>query len=359
MPGRSGPTRRLRGLVLVVAGIVTAVVFGLGCASSSSSGASSAVIPEALPAVAAVPRDLHVDVTLVGGERIPGSGADQMITFFTREGRSVIPLSSVRAIDANGDQETVTVRTADAIERRGVLETETIELVATGSTVPRVIDVADVQALRVTPRIRIAGSGDAWWEVSFVHAHGFEVENDDGRLTVRNIDPAVMNAGSHGPWSTVNLSRDIDPLVDFELEARMAWDADGAGRYAMQNLFVTLFDAEGTEIVSAGHHDAWTGSTGSRYSRVSDVQQESGYGTQPATGCADVRIVREGGRLRVLWDGDEVRAHAAPAAIVRVVVQVDFYAYRGSYGESVFGTASLDRLEIRAPSAVAKTGGTK
>ena len=307
------------------------------------------LLAAACPAAADTPppRDLHLDVTLASGDRVPGSGADRQIVLFTNAGRVGIALSRVRAVDRNQDGETVTVRTADGVARRGVLETETLDVLPTGASAPRRIATADVRALRVTPRVRIAGSGDAWWDLAFANALGWQVENGEDRLSVRSIDPARVNPGSHGPWSRVLLSRDVAPFGDFRLAAGIAWDADGAGPRAMQGLYVSLLDAAGNEIASAGHHDAWDGTTGSRYSRLAGTVRESGHGTQPATGRADLRIVRSDGRLRVLFDGEEAQACESRAAVARIVVQVDFYAYCGPEGKSVFGTATLERVEIR------------
>lgn len=307
------------------------------------------LLAAAWPVTADTPpsRDLHLDVTLASGVRRAGSGADRQIALFTDEGRIGIALSRVRAIDRNEDGETVTVRTADGGERRGVLESESLDVLATGAAAPMRIATADMWALRVTPRIRIAGAGDAWWDLTFVNALGWQVENGEDRLSVRNIDPALVNPGSHGPWSTVRLSRNVASFGDFRLSAGIAWDAGGAGPRAMQCLYVSLLDADGNEIVCAGHHDAWSGTTGSRYSRLSGRVRESGYGTQPATGRADLQIVRSDGRLRVLFDGEEGQACESSAPVARIVVQVDFYAYCGPGGTSVFGTATLERLEIR------------
>lgn len=294
-----------------------------------------------------VHRDVHVDVTLTSGDRIPGSAADQEISISSERGRAAIPLSRVRAIDRNADAETVTVTMADGERRRCVLETETIDVLPMGALSPQRYATAHVRALRVTPRVRIAGSGDAWWDIKLVDALGFDVAGRDGRLTVERIDPAVVNRGNGGTWSTVKLSRDVAPLDDFDLSARIAWDAGGAGPRAMQDLSVKLLDAAGYAVACVGHHDAWTAVTGARYSLIGGEERSSGYGTQPAAGCADLRIVRERGRLRVLWDGCEIRSGESRTPVTRVVVQADYYAYRSAGSESVFGTATIERLELR------------
>jgi hypothetical protein len=294
------------------------------------------------------PRDVHVDLTLRDGGRIAGSAADAPLVLRTGREPTVVQLTDVRAIDDNRDGETVTLRTSDGASLRGVLETPTFDVLPTGSATRQTFAAADVSAVRVTPRIRIAGSGDAWWDLALTNALGFDVVNDDDQLTVHAIDPAAVNSGSHGDWSTVTLTRDTGTLHDFTLTAKVAWDACGAGERAMHNVYVTLVDVEGREIACTGQHDAWSATTGSRYSRVAGVPHESGYGTQPATGCAALTVVRKNGRVRVLWDGREVRQGSHVAPLARIVIQVDFYPYRGSDGSSVFGSIAVEHLSVLA-----------
>jgi len=296
---------------------------------------------------AASARDLHVDLTLASGDRVQGSAADGDIALVTNTGRDVIPLSRVRSIASNADAETVSVRLADGEVRRCVIDAQSFVVLPQGASKPLRVPSSDVLAMRVTPRLRIAGSGDAWWDVTCVNALGFDVENADGRLCVRHIDPAAVNKGNHGPWSKVLLARDVAPRADFEFAADISWSAGGAGPRAMQCVYFTLLGADGSEIVCAGHHDAWDGTTGSRFSRLDGVSRESGYGTQPADGRAELRIVRTGGLITVRWNGEPMRCGEAGAPLARIVVQMDFYAWRGPGSESVFGAASVDRLEIR------------
>lgn len=293
------------------------------------------------------PRDLHLDVTLASGARVPGAGEDQTLSLFSDAGRTAVPLSQVRAIDRNADGETVTLRMADGTTRRGVLESESIVVFPAGAVSPQTYPTSSLRAVRVTPRIRIEGSGDAWWDVAFVDALGTDVAARDGRLTFERIDPAVVNAAGGGTWSAVTLSRDVAPLDDFDVSSGIAWDAGNAGPRAMQSLSVRLLDARGRAVASAGHHDAWTAVTGCRWSVLGGKEQTSGYGTQPAAGRADLRIVREKGRLRVLWDGCEIGCGESAAPVARVVVQADYYAYRGPDGDSTFGTETIERLEVR------------
>jgi hypothetical protein len=321
------------------------------CAAALAACASPAGVPSpehGVPVAEPAPeRDLHVDATLVSGERLPGSSAACDVALFADKGREAVPLSSVREITRNDDRETVTVRLADGSTRRGVLETNSFSILPAGAMRARVLAANDVRALRVTPRIRIEGSGDAWWDLSLVNACGCDTDNTGGRLTVKRIDPEQFNLGNGGPWSTVRLAREIEPRGDFDLAAGLAWSDDGTGPRAMQNLYVTLFDTAGNEIVCAGHHDAWDGTTGSRYTRLGGAEKQSGYGTQPACGRADLRIARASGVLRVSWNGEEMRSCQCAAPVARVVVQVDYYPWRGWDALSVLGAATLERLEIR------------
>ena len=292
-------------------------------------------------------RDLHVVVTLASGECVAGSMADRTLSYETGRDVADVPLSLTRAVERSADGETVRLRTADGPVRRWVLGSGSLEVEPAGGGALRVLPLAEVVDLRATPRIRIQGSGDAWWDLAFEHARGWDVRNDGDRLRVLHVDPAVIHTESHGPWSRARLSRPLAPFGDFFLEAAIAWDDEGAGERAMQNLYVTLYDTAGNEVVCAGHHDAWSATTGSRYARVAGCARESGYGTARARGRTDIRVVRRGGVVGVLFDGVEAHQGASAAPVARVVVQVDFYAYRGPDGDSAFGTMTLERLEIR------------
>lgn len=292
-------------------------------------------------------RVLHLDVTLASGDRISGSAGDPSLTFATNRGRVRIPLSRVRSIDGNGDQETVTLRTIDHEVTKAVLETGTLDVVPTGEETSRSISTMDVRALRVTPRIRLAGSGDAWWDLAFVRVLDWDAENPEGRLVVHSIDPATVNVAGHGPWSTVKLSRDVTPRDDFDLDAAISWDAGEAGPMAMACLYVNLYDARGNEIAQAGHHDCWSATTGSRYSRIDGAVKETGYDTLPTKGRLAIRITRSAGLVRVLFDGREDQACAVGAAVARIVVELDYYPYCGVEGRTVLGTATIEKLEFR------------
>jgi hypothetical protein len=295
---------------------------------------------------APVPRNVAVDVTLAGGN-VHGSAASEPLTLRTDYGRLALPLARIErlSLDANGETVSCRMRNGDVLH--GVLETESFALFELGRTTPWPVPCADIRSLRVVPPLRIAGSGDAWWDVAFRDARGWTAANEGGRLVVTAIDPVkVHGRGGEAPCQ-VRLTREVETRDDFDLDVSLSWDAGAAGKHVMHNLYVSLLDGEGRLVAAAGHNDAWDGETGSRYSRVAGHDLNSGWGTQPMSGRMGLAFARRDGCLKVLFDGEKHQAGESRAAIRRVQVDFEFYPYEGPGGKSAFGTLTLDRLALR------------
>lgn len=297
----------------------------------------------------APPRDLHLDATLVDGTRVHGAGAATPLTLFTEYGRLLLPLPRVVGIDLDDNGETVTCRMANGDVLHGVIETEGIAVYPPGDAAPppRVVPCRDLKRLRVMPPVRVAGSDDAWWDFDYRNAAGWTVENPGGRLVVTGIDPVTVNTKSGGEWSRVEIGRDVDLPADFDVTASIAWDPGPAGLRAMQNVFLVLLDERGNTVALAGPNDSWVAARGCFYSQVAGADHVTPAGTQPLAGRAGVAIERRGDRVSVLRDGREVQAGESREPIRRVVVRFEYYAYSSFGSESVFGTATLERLTVR------------
>jgi hypothetical protein len=206
--------------------------------------------------------------------------------------------------------------------------------IAEASTITPVIDQFDDGTLSTA------------WSVGFDDATGWTFAETGGSLTVTDISPAVVNAGSGGTMARVLLSQTFTPLADFTASCAVAWDSEGSVN-AMQGVGIQLFDGSGANVAGLDYCDAWVGYLGTRRWFLNGTPANQGRDKLPLSGTASLGLSRVGSVITVSWDGTTLATGSSSSPIERVDLTFWYYAYDNvSYGTSFFGTESIDSVSI-------------
>jgi hypothetical protein len=213
---------------------------------------------------------------------------------------------------------------------------------------------SDPVLIRQTPNVLVDDFDDATldqdWTLSADNTNnnenGWTFQETGTSLVVSDVDPAQIHDRNGQNWSNLRLYRSISPLDDFNVEFKFNWEA--ADDSAMQSVAVQLHSADGgPRIAQVGYYDAWVGSSGQQLAIIGANTYASSGGSMPNYGNASVRIIREGGQVRVLWNGVNIHEGTQNNALGDIYIVFGHYPYDNGAGvTSSFGTESVDRISI-------------
>jgi hypothetical protein len=182
---------------------------------------------------------------------------------------------------------------------------------------------------------------DPAWSVGFHNATGWSYIESGTTLSVTDIAPTGLG------WSDVNLTQYVTPIGDFSLEFDFSWDSSNSAR-AMQDVLVQMYDDLGNKLVEAGYSDGWTESSGAQYAMIGGSVFNSGAGSMPLAGSAHVLVVRSGSAINVLWNGSQLLSGTGSTPVNRIDLVFGYCNFSDSEGPSLFGSESVDLIEVRA-----------
>jgi hypothetical protein len=182
---------------------------------------------------------------------------------------------------------------------------------------------------------------DPAWSVTFDNATGWSYIESGSILSVTEIAPVGLG------WSSVSPTMYITPIGDFSLNFDFSWDSSNSVR-AMQNILVQLYDDLGNKLVAVGYSDGWIQASGAQYAMVGGSVFDSGPGSMPLAGSAHVQITRSGSAITVLWNGAQLFSGTGNTPVNRIELVFSYCNFSDSEGPSLFGSESVDWIEVRA-----------
>lgn len=219
---------------------------------------------------------------------------------------------------------------------------------------------SDPVLTRQTPNVLVDDFDDAAldpeWTLSADNTNnnenGWTFQETGTILVVSDVDPAQIHDSDDRNWSKLRLYRNFSPLNDFNVEFKFSWES--ADDSAMQTVSVQLYSAEGgPRIAQVGYYDAWVGSSGQQLAIIGASTYASSGGSMPNNGNASVRIIREDGQVRVLWNGVNIHEGTHTNALGDIYIEFGHYPYDNGAGvTSSFGTESVDRISINGTPAL-------
>lgn len=207
---------------------------------------------------------------------------------------------------------------------------------------------AIAEATTITPVVDHFNDGtlSPAWSVGFDNSTGWTFAETGGSLTVNDIVPNVVNAGSGGTMARVMLSQTFTPLADFTASCAVSWDSEGSVN-AMQGVGLMLYDGSGGNVAGVDYADAWVGYRGTRRWFLNGTAVHQGHSKLALSGTAGLGISRVGGDITISWDGVPLATGASLAPIERVDLVFWYYAYDNAiYGTSFFGSEAIDSVTI-------------
>jgi hypothetical protein len=181
---------------------------------------------------------------------------------------------------------------------------------------------------------------DPAWSVGFNNATGWSYVESGSTLSVTDISPS-------GPeWGAVNLTRQVTSIGDFSLIFDFSWGSDSSVR-AMQNILVQMYGDSGM-IAAAGYSDGWIDSSGEKFAMIGGNVFNSGVGSVPLAGSARVQIIRSGSAVTVLWNGTQLISGTDSTPVTRIDLVFSYRNVGDSEGPGIFGSESVDLIEVRA-----------
>ena len=109
-------------------------------------------------------------------------------------------------------------------------------------------------------------------------------------------------------------------------------------------MVISLYDGSGQVVIRAGFEDDWIGDTGCQWTQIGANWQCSS--DLPHSGSASLDIDRTGDQVDILWDDGLVMSDTLTASIEKIEIVFSHNAYDGPPTNSVFGTESVDLVNI-------------
>jgi hypothetical protein len=186
---------------------------------------------------------------------------------------------------------------------------------------------------------------DEAWEIALEFADGWTYTEEGTNLAVTDIDPEIVNPNSGGTWASIYLRQETEPLGDFALTFRLAWDSQDS-QQAMQMCQVLLLDDCGNLIVVAGYSDTWVGHRGQIVGHIEGDYASTGADTTPYAGDTELIVTRTGGDVAITMDGTPLNSGTCHRDVVAIQLRFAFYGYSGGGGPSFFGTEWVDLVSL-------------
>ncbi len=175
------------------------------------------------------------------------------------------------------------------------------------------------------------------WVVSTTNTVNPFFMEQGGSLQVITIPPKQVGANE---WCTLQFSRSIQPVSDFDASFEIGWDSNGA-LSAMQRLIVVLYNPLGSAVATAGYYDGNVDLPGRFYAEAG-----GGGGTYealPHAGTSSIRIARTNDALTVSFDSDLKLTANVKSPVVRVGILFAHWTYSGG---STFGRLSVRDVNV-------------
>jgi len=178
------------------------------------------------------------------------------------------------------------------------------------------------------------GQLDPAWEVTFQNATGWSYTESGTELTVSDIGTLGINK----TWSTVFLKQDFLATGDFEIKSRFSWDSESTYT-TMQNLRVQAYSGD-TVVTEGGYSDGWIAWNGEKFAIIEYPLYiyESGLGTLPYSGTAEITMKRTSGSISVLWNDQVMLTGFSNLAVDKLALVSEKYTYPGAN----YGVISVD-----------------
>lgn len=177
---------------------------------------------------------------------------------------------------------------------------------------------------------------DEDWSVSYKNSEGWVYMEAEGRLLVSDITDTIR-----GEWASVVLSRQFEPITDFNLSFDFGWDSEK--NYApVQKVGVQLNSKSG-KVISVAYLDEWYSSagTGSRYAVIGADYYQSDSNSLPVSGEAQVQVIRKTDSIDILWDGVSIFTGSNGDDITSLSL---VFAYSWKTSASFFGSEHIDKV---------------
>lgn len=178
------------------------------------------------------------------------------------------------------------------------------------------------------------GQLDPAWDVVFQNATGWSYTESGTELTVSDIG----TLSSSEIWSTVFLKQGFLAPGDFEIKSGFSWDSESTYS-TLQTLRIQA--RSGDKVVTeGGYADGWIAWTGEKFAKIEDelYLYESGLGTLPFSGIAEITLKRTSGSVSVLWN-DQVMLTGYSDSVVD---KLEIVFMKDNYPGGNFGTLSVD-----------------
>ncbi len=176
------------------------------------------------------------------------------------------------------------------------------------------------------------GQLDPAWNVTFQNATGWSYAESGTNITVHDI--AVPNNGE----AQVTLNQNFLAAGDFEIKSGLSWDSESL-HSTLQGVGVRVYSGDQV-VTQGGYIDYWTGSNGQKFARIEYplYAYDSGKGTLPYSGTAEVTLKRTNGAVSVLWNDGVILTGFSNS----VVDKLEVFFYKDNYSGANFGTLSVD-----------------
>jgi len=175
---------------------------------------------------------------------------------------------------------------------------------------------------------------------------GWEYEISNSNLILKNISPKVINSQSGGIQSTVEMSQQIIPIDNFEIDFRLSWDSNDSNN-VMNRIFVALYDENNDIIVKTGYMDAWVSHRGTKSVITrTDFKNFDGYDSLPHKGTLDFQIIRNNDIINVLCDNIQLTSISNDSCVFKLSLIFGHYPYKNDNISSTVGKVSVDFIKI-------------
>jgi hypothetical protein len=189
------------------------------------------------------------------------------------------------------------------------------------------------------------GQFDPAWDVVFGNATGWTYTESGTNLEVWAIGATHPGVDEQ---NFVYLKQDFLAPDDFEVKCGLAWDSKGSNS-VMQTLRVEVHSGD-TVVARGDYHDGWLGTRGEKELVIGSDYYNSGLGTLPFAGSAEITVKRVKDLISIMWDNDVLLTGSSDLVIDKVALNFIGYSTTGAS----FGELSVDYITaVPEPATIA------
>jgi len=196
------------------------------------------------------------------------------------------------------------------------------------------------------------GTLDPAWSITFEGATGWTYTESGTNLTVTDIQDPTDDVD----YGKVILSQSFTPLTDFQVDFDFSWTE--ADLTAIQDIRISLYDADGYLFANGGFHDPWSKYQGGKLAWISGGDSFwDGFfgntGSDRLNGTVSLDISRIGSDVNILWNGSNLVSRTYTASLSRVDVEFWTYYFTAKQGwpTSSFGSESVNLVRVEGQAA--------